>query len=342
MNVGVIGYGYWGPNLVRNFSENGGCKVLAVSDLNPARLAQVQGRYPGLRTTTDADEILTDPKIDIVAIATPVHTHYALAMKALKNGKHVFVEKPITTNLEEARRLTDEAEKRNLTLMVDHTFVYHGAVQLVKRLVDSGRLGEMYYFDSVRVNLGLFQTDVDVLWDLAVHDLSILQYLVGRQPCAVAATGMAHVSGRPVDIAYLTLYYDSFIGHIHANWLAPVKVRRTLIGGSLQMVVYDDLELTEKVKIYDKGITIANDQEEVYKRLISYRTGDMLAPQFDTTEALRVEVQHLLDCVDHGTRPMTDGEAGCGVVEVLEQASRSLLERGRLIELPTRYRMASK
>lgn len=334
MDIGVIGYGYWGPNLVRNFMETSTCRVTAVADLNPARLLKLQARYPGMRTTLHADEIITDPGIDVIAIATPVGTHFDLAMRALREGKHVLVEKPLTASLDSARRLADEADRRRLTLMVDHTFVYHGAVRRLKKVLDEGDLGDLYYFDSVRVNLGLFQPDVSVLWDLAVHDVSILNYLIAMRPCAVAAVGVSHVQGRPPDIAYLTLFYDSnFIAHIHVNWLAPVKVRRTLIGGNRQMAIYDDLEQSEKIKIYDKGITVNGAPEEVYKLLISYRTGDMRAPQFDTTEALQVEVEHLVDCVETGKRPITDGRAGAGVVEILELATRSIAENGRPIEI---------
>jgi|ERR1035437_436575 predicted dehydrogenase len=337
MNVGVIGYGYWGPNLVRNFAEATGCKLAAVADLNPSRLLHVQARYPSVRTTLRAEEIISDPSIDIVVIATPVSTHFDLAMSALQEGKHVLVEKPVTTSLDTALRLADEAERRRLVLMVDHTFVYHGAVRLLKKVLDGGELGDLYYFDSVRVNLGLFQTDVSVLWDLAVHDLSILNYLIAARPRAVAAAGVSHVAGRPADIAYLTLLYDAnFIAHINVNWLAPVKIRRTLIGGSRQMAMYDDLDQSEKVKIYDKGITVNDDPEEVYRLLISYRTGDVRAPQFDMTEALRTEVGHLVDCVQHGKKPITDGRAGADVVEILELATRSLHENGRPIEVSSR------
>jgi predicted dehydrogenase len=281
-----------------------------------------------------AEEIITDANIDIIVIATPVSTHFDLAMRALREGKHVLVEKPVTTDLDSARRLADEADRRGLVLMVDHTFVYHGAVRRLKEVLDRGDLGDLYYFDSVRVNLGVFQPDVSVLWDLATHDLSILNYLIPARPSAVAATGISHIYGRPADIAYLTLFYDcNFIAHVHVNWLAPVKVRRTLIGGNRQMAIYDDLEQSEKIKIYDKGITVNGNPEEIYKLLISYRTGDMHAPHFDMTEALRIEVSHLVDCVQNGKKPITDGEAGVDVVEILELATRSINENGRPIEV---------
>ena len=280
VNVGVIGYGYWGPNLVRNFQEAQGAKVVAVSDLNSARLRLVETRYPSVRTTADACEVINDPQIDAVVIATPVSSHYSLAMEALKAGKHVLVEKPLTACSADAERLIEEAERRRLTLMVDHTFVYTGAVRKMRELAAAGALGEIYYYDSVRVNLGLFQHDVNVIWDLAVHDLSIMDYLLPARPVAVSATGVSHVTGRSENIAYITAFFESnLIGHIHVNWLAPVKVRRTLLGGSKQMIVYDDLESSEKLKVYDKGITVDNGCETVHNLLVSYRTGDMWAPE---------------------------------------------------------------
>lgn len=334
IGIGVIGYGYWGPNLVRNFVEAPGSRLVAVSDLRPDRLALAQSRYPAIWTATDHASVIKDPAVDAVVIATPVSTHVDLAMQALKAGKHVLVEKPLTDTSEQALRLIDEADRRQRVLMVDHTFVYTGAVRKIAELVNSGDLGQLYYYDSVRVNLGLFQHDVNVLWDLAVHDLSIMSYVLGRQPVAVAATGMAHYSGQPVDVAYLTCFFDdSLIAHFHVNWLAPVKIRRTLIGGDQRMIVYDDLEPSEKVKIYDKGITLNNGPEGVYQMLVGYRTGDMWAPQLNTTEALRVEALHFLECIQQGHPPLTDGQEGLSVVRVLEAANRSLAQRGRPVEL---------
>jgi len=336
LRVGVIGYGYWGPNLVRNFAEVPCSHVVAVSDLRLDRLALAQSRYPAIGTTTDYRDLLADARIDAIAIATPVSTHFELAMQALQAGKHVLVEKPLSATSEQAVRLIEEADQRNRVLMVDHTFVYTGAVRKIRELVASNGLGDIYYYDSVRVNLGLFQHDVNVIWDLAVHDLSIMDYALPSQPCAVSATGISHVPGEPENIAYLTLFFDrDLIAHIHANWLAPVKVRRTLIGGSRKMIVYDDLEPSEKVKVYDKGITVNNDAESVYQMLISYRTGDMWAPQLDRTEALRTEVLHFINCIEHGECPITDGEAGLQVVRILEAATQSMAERGRLVELDT-------
>jgi predicted dehydrogenase len=332
--IGILGYGYWGPNLVRNFAETPGARVVAVSDLRADRLAAVQIRYPGVKTTTHFGELLAEPGVDAVAIATPVSTHYDLAMQALQAGKHVLVEKPLAATSEQAIRLIEEAERRNRVLMVDHTFVYTGAVRKIKEMVDEGRLGRLYYYDSVRVNLGLFQHDVNVLWDLAVHDLSIMDYVLGIRPCAVAATGLAHVPGQPENVAYLTCFFaENLIAHFHVNWLAPVKIRRTLIGGDLQMIVYDDLEPSEKVKVYDKGITVNNGPDGVYQLLVGYRSGDMWAPQLDVTEALRVEALHFLECIQQSRRPVTDGQAGLRVVRILEAATRSLAERGRPVEL---------
>jgi predicted dehydrogenase len=334
IGIGVIGYGYWGPNLVRNFVEVAGSRVVAVGDLRPERLAQVQARYPGVKATGDFRELLADPEVDAIVIATPVSTHFDLALQALQAGKHVLVEKPLTTTARQGERLVEEAARRQRVLMVDHTFIYTGAVRKIKELVDEGRLGRLYYYDSVRVNLGLFQHDVNVLWDLAVHDLSIMDYVLGRQPRAVAATGMAHVPDRPEDVAYLTCFFDdTLIAHFHVNWLAPVKIRRTLIGGDQRMIVYDDLEPSEKVKVYDKGITLNNGPEGLYQMLVGYRTGDMWAPQLNTAEALRVEAAHFLECIEHGKHPVTDGQVGLNVVRVLEAATQSLKLRGQPVEL---------
>jgi predicted dehydrogenase len=332
--IGVIGYGYWGPNLVRNFSEIPGSRVVAVSDLRADRLAPIVARYPSVKLTTDYHDLLNDPDIDAVVVATPVSTHFPLALEALNAGKHVLVEKPLAPTTEQAERLIATAAARGLILAVDHTFVYTGAVRKIKELVDSGRLGRLYYYDSVRVNLGLVQPDVNVLWDLAVHDLSIMDYVLGQQPHAVAATGAAHIPGKPVNTAYLTCFFaDNVLAHFHVNWLAPVKIRRTLIGGDRQMIVYDDLEPSEKIKVYDKGITVTNGENGSYDLLVGYRAGDMWAPQLSMAEALRVEAQHFVESIQQGTRPITDGEAGLRVVRILEAATRSLEQGGRPVEL---------
>jgi predicted dehydrogenase len=336
IRIGVIGYGYWGPNLVRNCFETQGVEIACVSDLRDDRLALVASRYPTVKTTRSARELIEDPSIDAVAIATPVSTHYELALRALQEDKHVLVEKPLAADTDQVQRLIDLAQKRNRVLMVDHTFVYTGAVRKVRELVDGGTLGEIYYYDSVRVNLGLFQHDVNVLWDLAVHDLSIMDYVLPFRPCAVSATGLCHIPGGTENIAYLTLFFEgSQIAHIHANWLAPVKLRRTLIGASRKMIVYDDLEQDEKIKVYDKGITLNNHQnpEKLYQMLVGYRMGDMVAPQIEGTEALRREIDHFAHCIEQQEEPITGGAAGLRVVEILQAASQSMEQRGRPVEL---------
>jgi len=333
MNIGVIGYGYWGPNLVRNFSEIQNSSVTIVCDTRPERLALIRNRYPGMATTTDPRDIYNRSDVDAVVIATPVSTHYDLAMQALNAGKHVLVEKPLTSSYEQAVKLVETADRLKKVFMVDHTFVYTGAVRKIRELIDNS-LGELYYYDSVRVNLGLFQHDVNVLWDLAVHDLAILEHIVSARPLAVSATGVSHVAGEPENIAYLSIWYENNIfAHIHVNWLAPVKVRRTLIGGSQKMVVYDDLEPDQKIKVYDKGITLNQSPESVYQMMIGYRTGDMWAPKIDGAEALKTEAVHFLDCIQNGKTPLTDGRAGMRVVKILEAANQSMAERGRMIEL---------
>lgn len=337
IGVAVVGYGYWGPNLVRNFAELPDARLLTVCDLNRDRLAMVQRRFPDVAVTDSFDDVLANPAISAVAIATPVSSHFRLAMSALMAGKHVFIEKPIASTAEEARRLVDEAARRNLVLAVDHTFIHTGAVAKMREIVEQS-LGEVYYYDSVRVNLGIFQRDASVLWDLAVHDLSIMDFVLPERPVAVSATGMSHVRGAPENIAYLNLLFPSrLIAHIHVNWLAPVKIRRTLIGGSSRMVVYDDLEPSEKIKVYDSGITLsdsgATDPDNVYQALIGYRTGDMWAPKLDAREALAVELAQFIRCVQTGQTPTADGRAGLRVVEILEAASLSLAQRGRMIEL---------
>jgi len=339
IRIGVVGYGYWGPNIVRNFSEVPGCQLTAVSDMRPERLAAVRSRYPAIRTFADANELIADRRIDAVVIVTPVSTHFDLAMQALRAGKHVMVEKPLASTSEQAARLVDEAMSRNRVLHVDHTFVYSGAVRKIKELVASHALGDLYYYDSVRVNLGLFQHDVNVIWDLAVHDLAIMDHVLPWQPVAVSATGMSHLEGEPENIAFLTLFFaNRLIAHLHVNWLAPVKVRRTLVGGSRKMIVYDDLEPSEKIKVYDKGVTITEPNghgngTQRYRMLIDYRAGDMCAPQLDITEALSTEAKHFISCVEAGTPTTTDGQAGLRVVRVLEAATASIAQRGRIVEL---------
>jgi len=337
IGVGIIGYGYWGPNLVRNLSEIPGCRVVGISDLRPERLALARARYPTARITAECQDLFDDRRIDLIVVATPVSSHYRLALAALAAGKNVLVEKPFTTTSEEAERLIEEAARRKLMLAVDHTFVYTPAVRKIREVVASGALGEVRYYDSVRVNLGLFQHDVNVIWDLAVHDLSILDYVLPMRPVAVTATGLSHVPGQPENIAYLTLLFqENLIAHVHVNWLAPVKLRKTLIGGSQQMIVYDDLEPSEKVKIYDKGITVSEKNagsDGKYQLLVGYRAGDMWAPQIEVTEALGIELRHLVSCIERNETPQSDGIAGLRIVRLLEAATASMKGRGRVIEI---------
>jgi predicted dehydrogenase len=336
ISMGVIGCGYWGPNLLRNFSENEGVTLGWICDLDNIRLAAMGRRHPAAQITTDYAKLLADPELDAVAVVTPVATHFQIAKEALSAGKHVLMEKPLTATAREAEELIELAERNGCTLMVDHTFVYTGAVRRMKEIVSAGELGDLLYFDSVRINLGLFQRDINVLWDLAPHDLSIMDYLIERQPHAVSAIGSSHIEQGIENIAYLMLHFpDDFIAHFHFNWLAPVKLRRTLIAGSRKMIVYDDIEPTEKVRVYDKGVTTnrigaTGDREADYQTLVSYRTGDVWAPRLDPTEALHYVVAEFLDSIRAARKPLTDGEAGLRVVRVLEAAQRSMKSGGQV------------
>jgi predicted dehydrogenase len=332
INIAVVGYGYWGPNLVRNFAETPGVKMAAVADMDPKRLKVVQQRYPGVKTTTSFIDLINDNSIDAIAIATPVNTHFELGMAVLKAGKHLWLEKPMTETSVQARKLVDEAHRRQLALIVDHTFIYTGAVRRMADLVNAGELGDIHYYDSTRINLGLFQRDVNVISDLAVHDFSILDYLLGEQPVAVSAVGTNHYVGTPENLAFITLFYDSgMIAHTNVSWLAPVKVRQVLLGGSKKMISYDDLEPSEKIKVYDKGISFTDDPQQIYEMRVGYRTGDMWAPRLDFTEALRVEGEHFVDCIENNKIPQTDGSLGLRVVELIEAATHSMNERGRAV-----------
>ncbi|MGR4925908.1 Gfo/Idh/MocA family oxidoreductase [Bradyrhizobium sp. 187] len=339
VGVGVIGYGYWGPNLVRNFAAHPSVRLVGVSDLDPKKLAASNRLYPGIATTSSYHDLLENPSVDAVAIATPVHTHYELALSALKAGKHILVEKPFAQSSDQARGLIDEAARRGLTLMVDHTFLYTPAVQKIRELLLKKELGNVYYYDSTRSSLGLFQSDVNVIWDLAVHDISIIHYILAEEPVAVSATGSCHVAGSPENMAHITLFFDSAcVAHISVNWLSPIKVRQTFIGGSKKMIVYDDLEPTEKIKIYDKGITLDSPSDKAHQFRIGYRAGDMWAPHVSPKEALQVEVEHFIDCVRSGTRPISSGMSGLRVIEVLEAASRSIAEQGKPVLLKREQR----
>jgi predicted dehydrogenase len=328
IRIGVIGYGYWGPQIVRNFHGAADCEVAVVCDRSPKALSRVKQAYPGVHVTSDPCEVLTATDVDAVAVVTPVWTHFELAKAALENGKHVFVEKPFTSTVAQAEQLVDLAIEKNLQIMVDHTFLFTGAVKKIRQLVEEGALGNLYYYDSTRVNLGLFQHDVNVIWDLAPHDLSIVDHLFNATPEAVVATGQNHLNGLE-DLAYITIYYgNKMIAHINVNWLSPVKVRTTLIGGEKKMLVWNDLDADEKIKIYDKGVKMNNGQQ-VHELLVSYRSGDMYAPKIEHTEALAAEAKYFVDCVSHNVRPMNDGVAGLRVVTMLEAAEKSLKDRGR-------------
>lgn len=332
MNFGVIGYGYWGPNIVRNLVSLERTHVLTIAEINPAAQKRAQRAYPDILVTPDVCDVMASPEIEAVAIITPVWTHYELAKAALENGKHVFVEKPFTSNTEQGEKLIELAQKKNLKIMVDHTFLFTGAVKKIRELLDEGILGKLYYYDSTRVNLGLFQHDVNVLWDLAPHDLSIMDHLIGTSPEAVVATGQKHLNCHE-DVAFMTLYFpDNVIAHINVNWLSPVKVRTTLIGGEKKMLLWNDLEADEKVKVYDRGVDITN-QEGVYELLVNYRSGDMWSPQLEQVEALRQEISYFVDCISSSRDPFNDGRAGLRVVKMLEAASESLRKKGSFVHL---------
>lgn len=332
MNFGVIGYGYWGPNIVRNLMNLEGSRVHAIAEISDVARARARKACPGTEITSDAMELISSPEIDVVAVISPVWTHYELTKAALLNGKHVFVEKPFTSNTAQAEELINLAQQKNLKIMVDHTFLFTGAVKKICQLLDEGSLGNLYYYDSTRVNLGLFQHDINVLWDLAPHDLSIMDHLLRARPEAIVATGQGHLNGHE-DVAYMTLYFpEKVIAHINVNWLSPVKVRTTLIGGEKRMLVWNDLEADEKLKVYDKGVNITS-REGVYDLLVSYRSGDMWAPQLEQVEALRQELSYFVECISSGQEPFNNGCAGLRVVQMLEAASESLSKKGALVYL---------
>ena len=333
MRIGVIGYGYWGPNVVRNFHSQDDCEVVLVADRNAKCEARLKKVFPSIAFTTDENQILNSREIDVVAVVTPVWTHYELAKKALENGKHVFVEKPFTYSVAQGEELVELAERKNLKIMVDHTFLFTGAVRKIKELVDRKELGELYYYDSLRVNLGLFQHDVNVIWDLAPHDLAIMDYVIAEKPEAVVGTGEKHLNGVE-DVAFITVYYPKrIIAHVNVNWLSPVKVRTTLIGGEKKMLVWNDLEADEKLRIYDKGVSLSTNPSNLHQLLVSYRSGDMWAPQVEQVEALRAETAYFAKCIEENKTPFNDGHAGLRVVRILEAANRSIRNRGEAVSL---------
>jgi len=332
VRVGVIGYGYWGPNVVRNLQGLENCQVVAICDQDRAGLERASKLYPSVDMKLDSSELLSSSGIDAIAVVTPVWTHFELAKSALQNGKHVFVEKPFTSTPQQAEELIELAERKRLKIAVDHTFLFTGAVKKMRQLVDDGILGDLYYYDSTRVNLGLFQHDVSVVWDLAPHDLSIMDYIIQQKPKAVVATGGRHLNG-VADMAFITVYFPGkLIAHINVNWLSPVKIRTTLIGGEKKMLVWNDLEADEKIKVYDKGVQITNGQG-IYDSLVSYRSGDVWTPRVEQTEALRIELGYFIDCILNDRTPLNDGLAGLRVVRLLEAADRSLKKRGKIIHL---------
>ena len=332
MKFGVVGYGYWGPNVVRNLMGLDGSEVSIIADRSPAAQARAHKAYPGVKIVSSAMDAICSPETDAIAIVSPVWTHHELSKAALLNGKHVFVEKPFTCSSEQGEELINIAEQKNLKIMVDHTFLFTGAVKRIGQLIDEGALGNLYYYDSTRVNLGLFQHDINVVWDLAPHDLSIMDHLLKTTPEGIVATGEGHLNGHE-DVAFMTLYFpEKVIAHINVNWLSPVKVRTTLIGGEKRMIVWNDLEADEKVKIYDKGVNITS-REGVYDLLVSYRSGDMWSPQLEQVEALRHELTYFVDCISSGKEPFNNGHAGLRVVRMLEAASKSMKRRGDFVRL---------
>lgn len=333
MKIGIIGFGYWGPNLLRNFYSIDECKVEMVSDFRSERLKIVSKNYPTVKTTINAEDILNNTAIDAVVIATPVFSHFELAKKALQNGKHVLIEKPMTASSSEAKQLIELAGKVGKVLMVDHTFLYTGAVQKMKQLVDIGSIGKVNYFDSTRINLGLFQPDVNVLWDLAPHDISILNYLVSEKPVSVNATGTSHTNNNIENIAYMTVNYQSdFVAHFNCSWSSPVKIRMTLVGGTEKMIVFNDMEPTEKIKVYDSGYSLKSDEEK-QKILVDYRAGDIFTPKLQMTEALSLMSQDFVNAVTKGTQPISDYHIGLDVVKILEAAQQSIKQKGQEIFL---------
>lgn len=334
INVGIIGYGYWGPNVARNFYNCRSTKLVSICDLNEKRLNLAKLNYPFIKEYSDPKDLVQSEDIDAVAVVTPVFTHYELAKLALENRKHVFVEKPFTSNVVQAEKLIDIADNKNLKIMVDHTFLFTGAVRKMREIVDSGKLGSLFFYDSVRVNLGLFQHDVNVIWDLAPHDFSIMLYLIDKEPTAVSSFGTRHFGNGIEDVAYISVHFedDGFIAHFHCNWLSPVKIRSTLISGDKKMLVWDDMSTDEKIKIYDRGVEFKN-TKGIHELLVSYRSGDVYIPKVDNTEALELEAEYFVECIEKNNVPINDGKAGLKVVKMLEKADKSLKDSGRIIKL---------
>ncbi|MFQ6033153.1 MAG: Gfo/Idh/MocA family protein [Candidatus Zixiibacteriota bacterium] len=334
IKVGIIGFGYWGPNIARNVSLTEGLELKAICDIKKDRREEAASLYPSARIYEDARQLILSDDIDAVAVVTPVHTHYELGKIALDSDKHLFIEKPFTSTVSQAEELIDISHKKGRLIMVDHTFLFTGAVRKMKEIIDSGELGDLFFYDSVRVNLGLFQHDVNVIWDLAPHDISIMDYLIKEKPKAVSSVGVRHFQNGYEDVAYITVFLnDTFIAHFHCNWLTPVKIRKTLISGDRKMLVWDDLSADEKVKVYDKGVEMVNGgynsvDKGIYQLLVSYRSGDVYIPKIDNTEALRLEMKYFEECIRERKKPFNDGEQGLRVVKILEAANKSLKKSG--------------
>ena len=332
LRIGVIGYGYWGPNIVRNFMDNDQSEVVMVCDKNQTALNRVKKRYPNIETTKEVRDIFSSAKIEAVAIVTPVSSHFDMAKQALESGKHIFVEKPFTATAAQAEELIALAEKKNLKIAVDHTFLFSGAVKEIKNLIDSGKLGKLYYYDSIRVNLGLFQHDINVIWDLAPHDLSIMDYLVGEEPTAFVATGKAHVNSEE-SVSYITAYFNNnIIAHFNLNWLSPVKIRLTLIGGEKKMVVWNDVVADEKIKVYDKGVEVKS-TNGIRDLLVSYRSGDVWIPRVDQTEALKLAAESFIQYILDNKTPINSGYTGLRIVKMLEACNKSVKDNGKMVRL---------
>jgi len=333
IKIGVIGYGYWGPNVARNVNACERAELVSICDLDEKRLRKAKSTFPFVKIHSDPKELMTSNEIDAVAVVTPVYTHYDLAKFALQNGKHIWVEKPFTSTVAQAEELIELADKVKRMIMVDHTFLFTGAVRKMREIIDSGELGTLFFYDSVRVNLGLFQHDINVVWDLAPHDFSIMTYLIDKNPTAVSAWGTEHFGRALEDVAYIAVHFDnSFISHFHCNWLSPVKIRKTLISGNKKMLVWDDLSTDEKLKIYDKGVDIKN-TAGIHELLVSYRSGDMYVPKVENIEALKLEVDYFVDCIEFDQEPFNDGKAGLLVVKMLDAADRSLKNEGQKIAI---------
>ena len=333
LNLGVIGYGYWGPNVARNFLSCRAAKLVSICDLNENRLKLAKSTYPFIKGYSDSRDLIVSDDIQAVAIVTPVYTHYELAKAALENGKHIFVEKPFTSNAKQAEELINLAQKKDLTIMVDHTFLFTGAVRKIREIIDTGELGSLFFYDSTRVNLGLFQHDINVVWDLAPHDFSIMNYLINKNPLAISAQGTEHFGTGIEDVAYIAVHFDNgFIAHFHCNWLSPVKIRKTLISGDKKMLVWDDVEFDEKIKIYDRGVEFKT-VEGIHRLLVSYRSGDMYSPKVNNIEALKQEAEYFLECIEKKVQPFNSGEAGLKVVRMLEATDKSLKNAGGKVKI---------